>query len=303
MQLQTHLASCKQSTNHESLLMIFRLLILVVFCCVPLKSDAQQTEYRSHKKIVYAKPGDEKLLLDAYIPSSSGKHPAILVVHGGAWKNGNRHQLRGYAEALAARGFSCFAIDYRLAPKHKFPAQIEDCRTAVQWIRDNAKKYKVDTAKIGAIGYSAGGHLVSLLATTGEAPSEKNGNVDTRLQAVVAGGAPTDFRWFPDNGKWATYLMGGDLSSAPEKFKQASSTAFVDPKDTPTFFFHGEKDSLVPLIWASRCFDAMKKEGVKTEMYKIEGVGHLQAAQDATALKKAYEFLAAELQEADSDTK
>jgi acetyl esterase/lipase len=240
-------------------------------------------------------------VLDAFVPKGDGLHPAVLVVHGGAWRSGDRKQLRGYANALAKRGFVCFAIDYRLAPKDKFPAQIEDCREAVKWIRANSAEYNVDPNKLGAIGYSAGGHLVCLLATTGEAPSKKNGNVDTRIQAVAAGGAPTDFRAFPDNGKWAEYWMGGDLKTHADRFHAASATAFVDKDDPPVFFFNGTDDKLVPIEWSKSCFAALKAKGVKTEMHTIEGAGHLTAAMNPVALDKAYSFLQKELQ-ADAPT-
>lgn len=255
----------------------------------------EEFDIKKKEKIVYSTVGDRELLLDAFLPEVDEPTPAILVVHGGAWKGGNRKQLRGYASALAKRGFVCFAIDYRLAPKHKFPVQIEDCRAAVKWIRENAEEYQVDPTRLGAIGYSAGGHLVSLLGTTGEGPNEENGNIDMRLQAVAAGGAPTDFRKFPDNGKWAAYWMGGDLDEVPEKFKQASSVAFVDKDDAPMFFFNGTKDNLVPVKWSMSCYDALKEAGVRTEMHKIEGAGHGRAAANAEALTKAYEFLDSEL--------
>jgi acetyl esterase/lipase len=268
------------------------------FIVLALSVASQQSaefEFEIRNDIAYSNVGDRELLLDAFLPKKDGLSPAILVVHGGAWRMGNRKQLRGYAEALTKAGFVCFAIDYRLAPQHKFPAQIDDCRSAVKWIRSNASKYKVDPKKLGAIGYSAGGHLVSLLGTTGEAPSEKNGNVDTRLQVVVAGGAPTDFRWFPDKGKWCEFLMGGTLDTVPEKFFAASSSAFADKDDPPTFFFNGTEDKLVPLPWSQSCFGALKAAGVKTEFHKIEGAGHMEAARNREALEKAYKFLKAEL--------
>lgn len=273
--------------------MLFPFLIAVAM--QPLDSTADGLEFEVREKIPYSKVGDRELLLDAFLPAGSELRPAILVVHGGAWRSGNRVQLRGYATELAKKGFACFAIDYRLAPAHKFPAQIEDCRAAVKWIREHAKSYHVDTARLGAIGYSAGGHLVSLLATTGEAPSEENGNVDTRIQAVAAGGAPTDFRWFPDNGRWAEYLMGGDLDSQAKNFLNASAAAFADKDDPPVFFFNGDKDRLVPLVWTKSCYEALKNSGVKTEMHIIKGAGHMQAARDKIALQKAAEFLTKEL--------
>ncbi|MDA7904824.1 alpha/beta hydrolase [Rhodopirellula sp.] len=254
-----------------------------------------EATFEIREKITYSTVGDRELLLDAFIPKEEGKYPAVLVVHGGAWRSGNRKQLRAYATTLAERGFVCFAIDYRLAPKHKFPAQIEDCRAAVKWIRENASQYKVNPKRVGAIGYSAGGHLVSLMATTGQPPSEASGNVDTRIQAAAAGGAPTDFRWFPDNGRWAEFWMGGDLSSKKEKFQAASSAAFVDAGDAPLFFFHGSADELVPEAWTKACYFQLKSAGVKTEFYSIANAGHMQAAMDPKALKKACDFLASEL--------
>ena len=275
------------------------MLILPVVLAVllaPVTSVASEFEVDVHEKIVYSTVADRELLLDAFVPKDDGVHPAVLVVHGGAWRSGDRKQLRGYASALAKRGFVCFAIDYRLAPKDKFPAQIEDCREAIKWIRANSATYKVDPTKLGAIGYSAGGHLVCLLGTTGEAPSEKNGNVDTRIQAVAAGGAPTDFREFPDDGKWADYWMGGDLKTQPDRFRDASATVFVDKDDPPTFFFNGTEDTLVPIQWSKSCHEALKTCGVKTEMHTIDGAGHLTAAMNPEALEKAYSFLQKELQ-------
>ncbi len=275
------------------------LLLPPVIAAILLTSavpGSAETEFDLIEKIVYSKVGERELLLDAFVPKKDGLYPAVLVVHGGAWRTGNRHQLRSYANSLSKRGFVCFAIDYRLAPDHKFPAQIDDCREAIRWIRMNASDYKVDCEKLGAIGYSAGGHLVCLLATTGEAPGEMNGNVDTRIQAAAAGGAPTDFRIMADGGKWAEYWMGGNLKTVPEKFHAASAAAFADQNDPPVFFFNGTADELVPLAWTLSCHNALKAKGVKTEMHTIEGAGHIEAAMNAEALDKAYRFLESELQ-------
>ncbi len=272
------------------------LTVLLAVYFAPLAVESAEVDFIVRENIVYSTVADRELLLDAWVPNGEGCHPAVLVVHGGAWRFGNRKQLRGYANALAKRGFACFAIDYRLAPNDKFPAQIDDCREAVKWIRAHAAEYTVDPNKLGAIGYSAGGHLVCLLATTGEAPSEKNGQVDTRIQCVAAGGAPTDFRTSPDNGKWANYWMGGDLTTVPDKFHDASATAFVDKHDPPIFFFNGTADKLVPIAWSMSCHDALQAHGVKTRMHQIEGAGHLLAAMNPEALDQAYSFLQQELQ-------
>jgi len=241
--------------------------------------------------ITYAKPGGTAVKLDAYLPTTPGLKPGLLLIHGGAWKAGSRKGFRDYATELATRGFACFSISYRLAPDHKFPAQIDDCRAAVVWLRANAQKFNVDPDRLGAIGFSAGGHLATLLATSGEAPSPENGNVDTRIQAAAAGGAPTEFRLMPDNGRWAKYWMGGDLSSVPEKFKAASPTVFVDAGDPPVLFFNGTADKTVPLLWTMPCYFALKEAGVETEMYKVKGAGHSKTRGDKGAKKAAFDFL------------
>ncbi|MEM7315774.1 MAG: alpha/beta hydrolase, partial [Planctomycetota bacterium] len=139
--------------------------ILVMMCVGPVTDDATEYEVDIRNDVVYSTVGERELLLDAYLAKTEDDRPAVLVIHGGAWRGGNRRQLAGYAKSLCKMGFNCFAIDYRLAPDHKFPAQIEDCQSAVKWIRENAERYNVDPERLGAIGYSAGGHLVSLLAT------------------------------------------------------------------------------------------------------------------------------------------
>lgn len=270
--------------------------LFALLCVLPLQQDAEpatetNAEYVVHEAIPYAMVGDRELLLDALIPTAAGPHPAVLVIHGGAWRGGDRKQLRGYAKRLASMGFSCFCIDYRLAPEHKFPAQIDDCRTALQWVRQHADQYRVDPTRIGAIGYSAGGHLVALLATSGEAPSADNGQIDSRIQAGAAGGAPTDFRQFDDNGAWAEYWMGGDLDEVPEKFQQASPVVFVDPSDPPLFFFNGTADETVAVSWTEPCYEALRQAGVRTEMHLVEDAGHIFAAINPGAVERACEFL------------
>lgn len=258
-------------------------------------SEPPEFSVQVREDVVYGRVGERELLLDAFLPQVEGPVPAVIVIHGGAWRSGNRRQLRGYADSLAKRGMACFAIDYRLAPDHKFPAQIDDCRTAVRWVRRNAGEYKVDSARLGAIGYSAGGHLAALLGTTGKPAEEDPEKLDTRLQAIVAGGAPTDFRLMPDGGKWAKYWMGGDQKEVPEKFEAASPTAFVDDRDPPFFFFNGTDDKLVPLIWSMACHTALRGAGVRSEVYRIEGAGHMEAALNREALRRSVAFLATEL--------
>jgi len=247
--------------------------------------------YDVRRNIVYATVGGEKLLLDAYVPKAAGPHPAVLVVHGGAWRMGNKQQLSSIARALAARGKAAFAINYRLAPKHKFPAQIEDCRAAVRWIADNAKQHKVDAKRLGAIGYSAGGHLVALLGAQGVEQEAGKAKRTLRLRAVAAGGAPCDFRNWPPDAGYLAYWLGGTPRQKPKAYVAASPAAFVTAKSSPVFFYNGETDRLVRPTSARAMADALRKAKVDAEFHLVKGAGHMLAAANRDALTRALKFL------------
>src|SRR5262245_893132 len=108
---------------------------------------------------VFSRPGGVPLHADIARPRDVGPHPAVVCLHGGGWVRGDRRQLTTTLEALARQGYVAMAPDYRLAPKHRFPAQFEDCQAAVRWLRAQAKSYDVDPERIGVMGLAAGGHL------------------------------------------------------------------------------------------------------------------------------------------------
>jgi acetyl esterase/lipase len=245
-------------------------------------------------------PQPEPLKADVYLPRGKGPFPGVLVVHGGAWYIGTRAQLAGVAQMLARRGFAAVAISYRLAPKHKFPAQIEDCQQAVRWMRTEASRLKIDPERIGGFGYSAGAQLVCLLGTTGEG-AEPKGESDlnrpsTRLQAVACGGAPCEFRVLPPDQEMLSFWLGGTRREKPEQYRLASPAAFITSDDPPMFFFHGDKDRLVPIASPEAMCRDLDKAGVEAEMYVVPDMGHTFAIMDRTALEKSVAFLSEHLQ-------
>lgn len=244
----------------------------------------QEEGYTLHRNIPYSQSADGDLLLDAYIPDGAGPFPGILIVHGGAWQSGNKFQLSGYGRELVKRGYSCFAINYRLAPKHKHPAQIEDCRSAVRWIRTHAKEYKVDPNRIGGIGYSAGAHLVSLLGT------EKNRTSETSLQAVVAGGTPIDFRVLPPDSKRLVKWLGQTRGENPKLYEEVSPYLHVSADDPPMFFYHGDADEVVEILGAQEMVKKLKKAGVPTGLYVVPKGGHISAGMHREALDACWAF-------------
>ena len=133
-------------------------------------SICQAEEYRVIADQKYAETGDKSGLCDVYLPMTTPAegHPVILVVHGGAWISGDKWTIAGYARELAESGFAAIAINYRLAPQHKFPKQVDDVRQALVWTSENAPEYSLNLNRVGLFGYSAGGHLVSLVSSLAE---------------------------------------------------------------------------------------------------------------------------------------
>jgi acetyl esterase/lipase len=184
--------------------------------------------------------------------------------------------------ALADHGYTTVAIDYRLAPEHKFPAQLDDCRTAVRWMRSIAKNYKIDAERIGAYGYSAGGHLAALLGVTADA--------STPIRAVVAGGAPCDLEALPAESQLLSYFLGATRAANPEAYRNASPKCFVTKDDPPMLLFHGRLDMIVPVTSSLRMAAALKSTGCAYELLVLPRIGHVAACYDDGAITASIKF-------------
>jgi triacylglycerol lipase len=273
-------------------------LALCLFAVAALRagSAAADDKFATFPDVTYVERDGQPLRADILVPQGDGPFPAVLVVHGGAWTAGNKAMMSRVATALAEHGYVTCAINYRLAPKYPFPAQIEDCKAAVRWLRTNADKYKIDTNRIGGFGYSAGGHLVALLGTTdrdsglegSDAPAD---SPSTRIQAVVAGGAPCDFREFPPNNLRLSYWLGGTRTNKPQAYELASPAHFISKDDPPTFFFHGESDALVPLASPRAMQAQLSTAGVPSDLYTVPKAGHIEAFRDPAAIQAGIDFL------------
>ena len=169
-------------------------------------------KYTMYKNVPYDKKN--ALLLDAYIPQrQKSSTPAVILVHGGGWRLGERDQLFRYADTLAKKGYACFSIDYRLAPKYKFPTQLEDCQNALKWIKEHSTEYIINSNKIAVFGYSAGAHLAALMATRGE----KADNTDVQL--AILGGTPSNFTNVKQDVDQFNYFFGGPRRENDEVYK------------------------------------------------------------------------------------
>ena len=230
----------------------------------------------------YATVGDATLRLDLARPNQGdGPFPAVVVIHGGGWRTGNKSHHQNLIGDLARRGYVAVSIDYRLTPRDRFPAQIHDAKAAVRWLRQHADEYKVDPDRIGAMGFSAGAYLALMLGVTGPDDGLEgdvpDGSPSSRVAAVVNYFGPTDLRSpnVPITSKFMVRDFLGKLPvEIPEVAAKASPVTFVSPDDPPILTFHGTKDLVVPFDQATRLAEAMTRVGAPGRVELVVGAGH-----------------------------
>jgi acetyl esterase/lipase len=251
---------------------------LLLLCAAQVPAQAPKIE----RDVTYGKGGDIDLKLDIATPKGKGPFPAVLCLHGGGWQAGKRQDLEVLVKLLAERGFVAATASYRFAPKHPFPAQIEDCKAAVRWLRANAAKLQIDPERIGAVGFSAGGHLSCLLgacdAKSGLEGKGGNSDQSSRVQAVVSFFGPTDFtkkNWTPQvEQTFLVPFLGGTYEEKTDAYKQSSPIVYVTKDDPPFLFFHGTKDTLVGLDHSEKMTKKLREVGVSADLVIMEGDGH-----------------------------
>jgi acetyl esterase/lipase len=232
--------------------------------------------------VTYATVGDDKLQLDVASPQGLDHPvPAIVVIHGGGWMAGRRQDMTSTAKQLAEHGYVAATISYRFAPKHKFPAQIEDVKAAVRYLRANAKKLQIDPQRIGAVGVSAGAHLSMMLGLMDPADGMEGsgGNADqsSKVQAVVSFVGPVNLArnsYNPAQTQILTAWLGADPKEKQAECKQASPLTYINKGDAPLLCFFGSKDPLVSYDQAFVIGDALAKAGIPGRVELLLGAGH-----------------------------
>jgi acetyl esterase len=267
-------------------------LVVVALVSVAVQAGAATTPtppttngVRAQRDLTWRHIDGEALTLDAFLPARvrSGR-PAVLLIHGGGWRAGDKSSLDPEAERLAVLGYDAFSVDYRLAPAHPYPAAVDDVQGAVRWLRDPAQvqRFGLDPQRIGALGSSAGAHLAGMLATLGRGPLDRG----ARVAAAVSWSGPMDFVDFPAAALTAQQqgavknAIGAFLGCLPTTVctataKAASPIAQVDATDAPMLLVNSDAE-LVPLDQAQRMAAALQTAGVKEQLIVLPG--HLHAA-------------------------
>lgn len=209
------------------------------------------------RNVVFGQVGDRKLLMDIAMPQSesAAARPCVLVVHGGGWLNGDKVKFRALTLALASRGYVAAAVGYRLGHEAKFPAGIQDCHCAVRFLRARAKQFGIDSERIGAVGGSAGGHLVGLMASgwnnshlQGDGGSSEH---SSRLQAAIVTAGPLEMlsgsvaerSRKPGSGSNSNVWLGATVDDDPELYRLADAYVQIDSETSPILFMCGELDN------------------------------------------------------------
>lgn len=254
----------------------------------PTQPDRAPTErlhpIREELDVVYGHAGGEDLQLDLYAPKDgTGPFPAVVLLHGGGWAKGSHEGFRPIAGALAARGYVAVSVGYRLAPRHKFPAQIQDAKCAVRWLRANSERCRIDPEHIAAMGISAGAHLALLLgmtdATDGLDGDGGNPQQSSRVQAVINISGPTDltrpeWQWPEVTRAILCDLFGGRREQFPDAYRAASPVSYVHRGAPPVLTIHGTTDDVVPYEQAQELHSALRKAKVSSRLIPLHGKDH-----------------------------
>ena len=293
------------------LALIFSLTAATTFAQLPAGIAAK-------RDVEYVPGGGPRQTLNVFYPEKTDKPvPLVVWIHGGAWQAGSKD--RSPAMPLLEQGFAVASITYRFSQNAVFPAQIEDCKTAIRWLRKNSASLNIAPERIGVWGSSAGGHLVAMLGVAGDVKDwDKGENLDqsSRVQAVCDWFGPSDLISFgPQGGNDRVRnpspfpasdsadspegkLIGGAVPANKDKALAASPTNYVTKDDAPFLIMHGDKDPLVPAAQSTELHELLEKAGVPSKLVILPGAGHGGPQFNSReTMKQVSEFFAKTLKE------
>ena len=241
--------------------------------------------YSTKKNIVYCEVNERKLLMDVFYPKKQTKKKriALIIIHGGGWRSGNRTMHHAMAQELATKGYVCFTPEYRLSTEALYPAAVHDIKAAIRWVRENANQFNIDTSKITVAGHSAGGELAAFMGATNGKPNfegkQCNLNTSSRVDAVIDIDGILAFI-HPESGEGddskrtsaATYWFGYSKAENPELWKEASPLTHAGSHTPPTLFLN----SAVERMHAGRSdyIKLLDQYGIYTQVKTFEGAPH-----------------------------
>jgi acetyl esterase/lipase len=234
----------------------------------------QAPEPRATSSVVFSAVDGTPLRMDVYAAATAGPHPAIVQIYGGAWQQGEPRDNAAFAAYFAARQYVVFAIDYRHAPRWRWPAQIEDVRTALSWIQRHGAQHGADVSRIALVGRSAGAHLALLAAYSKGAPP---------ISAVVSLYGPTDlargFREPPrpdplDVRSVLQAFIGGTPDDRPAAYRAASPLTYAAHPQPPTLLIYGGRDHVVQAYFGAALDTRLRATGTQSVLLVLPWAEH-----------------------------
>lgn len=294
--------------NRSLIVILFLTAAIRVFAQTNPVIDAFPQGTILHGNIPYNNDDLPKHLLDIYLPANTkGKLPLVIFIHGGGWLVNDKYADIGYMKKtvneIVSSGFALASIDYRFATQAIFPAQIQDCNRAISYLYDNADKYGFDKSRFAVMGFSAGGHLASLVGLS------NNNNMETffmpgtsksfNFKAVIDFYGPAELVLFPganDEKSPEGLLIGAAPLSRPDLAKAASPITYVDKNDPPFLIIHGEKDDLVSPKQSQLLSSWLNAVGVQNELIIVKDAPHFGVMFDSDEVRsKVMNFLKLQL--------
>jgi len=257
--------------------------VAVVRDCPP-PASADATAIHLESDVTYAVMGGQPQRLDFARPRGGGPHPLVVLIHGGGWSGGDKSAYHHAMRVLVGQGYAAASVNYRLAaaPRNVFPAAVADVRCAVRWLRSRAEHYRIDPARIAALGHSAGGHLSAMLGTAAGVTGLDGGcplrEVSPAVSAVVSISGPQDIRTAgaldPGQHGMVENFLGVAPEADPARALLASPAVHATAGDPPFLLIHGTADDVVPIRQSRSMRDTLRAAGVPATLVELPGVGH-----------------------------
>ncbi|MBB4802318.1 pectinesterase [Flavobacterium nitrogenifigens] len=220
--------------------------------------------------LVYNKEKERELHLDAFVNKKNKKSPAVIMIHGGGWRSGNKDQMQFLGREIASKGYSAFSIEYRLSLEAKYPTGVIDVKNAIKFIKDNASKFNVNVNKIAVLGCSSGGQMAALIGTTNnnsifedkafKSKSSSKVNAIIDVDGVLAFKHPES-----SEGDMAAFWLGGKSDEIPEIWKEASALTHTDKNTPPVLYicssiprFHAGRDDMIKILNENKIYNEVQ---------------------------------------------
>ncbi|NRA26621.1 MAG: alpha/beta hydrolase [Opitutales bacterium] len=252
------------------------------------------------RDVPYVTHGHPHQLLDIYLPGQEEQFPLIVWIHGGSWWGGDKHNIGDYHH-LTDQGYAVASVGYRRSREAAWPAQIEDCKSAIRWLRAHAANYNIDPERLAVAGFSAGSYLADMIGITSNAPHlfDRGEHLDqpSSVLAVISMNGAVSFPRRPSKKKhWKpnwydspySVLFGGPIREFSDYSRHANAVDYADPTDPPILYKYGIKDNAAPKRRVVAYTNRFRDQGVQVDIFEDSGGHRIKADPEFIALRDAF---------------